>query len=124
MKITTFDPLITSAKAGEAIKLFEELGFKKTHTPTTALETTDVTSTRMKDENGFHVDIAQWDGLPQDITLIRMNVDNFDEAYEILIKHGFKNNRGDGTINTKSVKAATMISPSGFMISLIEHIKK
>ena len=69
MKITTFDPLITSAKADEAIKLFEELGFKKTHTPTTALETTDVTSTRMKDENGFHVDIAQWDGLPQDITL-------------------------------------------------------
>ena len=54
-------------------------------------------------------------------TLSTMTV---DEAYEILIKHGFKNNRGDGTINTKSVKAATIISPSGFMISLIEHIKK
>lgn len=53
-----------------------------------------------------------------------MNVDDFDAAYKILIDHGFKNNRGDGTINTSSSKAATMISPSGFTISLIQHIKK
>ena len=45
-----------------------------------------------------------------------MNVDNFEEAYNILIEHGFKNNRGDGTIDSKSSKSATMISPSGFTI--------
>lgn len=123
MKITTFDPMITSANAGDIIKLFEELGFVKTHQPTTALETNDVTDTRMKNESGFHVDIVQWDGLPQDVTLIRMNVDNFDEAYKILTAHGFKNTRGDDTLDTKSAKLATMVSPSGFMISLIQHIK-
>ena len=57
------------------------------------------------------------------MTYIRMNVDNFAEAYDILTAHGFKNTRGDGTIDTKSSKAATMVSPSGFTISLIEHIK-
>lgn len=31
MKITTFDPLIVSAEAEAAIKLFEELGFEKSH---------------------------------------------------------------------------------------------
>ena len=53
-----------------------------------------------------------------------VNVDNFEEAYEILKKHGFTNTRGDGTIDTKSATAATMVSPSGFRISLIKHIKK
>lgn len=52
-----------------------------------------------------------------------MNVDNFDEAYNILIKHGFKNTRGDNTIDSKSSKAATMVSPSGYSISLVQHIK-
>ncbi len=55
--------------------------------------------------------------------MIRLNVDNFEEAAEILIAHGFVNTRGDGKIETKSAKAATMVSPSGFRISLIEHIK-
>ena len=54
---------------------------------------------------------------------IRMNVDDFDEAYNILISHGFENTRGDGTVETKSAKAATMVSPTGFIISLIKHTR-
>ena len=123
MKITTFNPMIVSAKADEVIKLFEELGFEKTHAPVTTTENGDIPSFRMKDANGFHVDVADVGNVPRDMTLIRMNVDNFQEAYDILIANGFKNNRGDGTIETKSAKAATMISPTGFTISLIEHIK-
>ena len=42
----------------------------------------------MKDVNGFHVDVAQAD-VPRDMTIIRMNVDNFDEAYEYLTAKGF-----------------------------------
>lgn len=68
------------------------------------------------------MDVASLDRIPRDMTYIRMNVDNFAQAYDILIAHGFKNTRGDGTIDTKSSKAATMVSPSGFIISLIEHI--
>ena len=62
--------------------------------------------------------------IPSDFIIIRMNVDNFKEAYDILIKHGFRNTRGDNTVDTKSAKAAAMVSPSGFMIALVEHIKK
>ena len=123
MKITTFDPLISSPKADDVIKLFEELDFEKTHSPTTAVETGDVTTVRMKNESGFHIDVADIKQLPCDSTIIRMNVDDFDEAYGILTAHGFTNTRGDGTVDTKSSKAATMVSPSGFRIVLVKHIK-
>ena len=123
MQITTFDPLIVSPKADDVIQVFTALGFEKTHAPVTQTENGDVASVRMKDANGYHVDVASLDRVPKDMTYIRMNVDNFAEAYDILIAHGFKNTRGDGTIDTRSAKAATMVSPSGFIISLIEHIK-
>ena len=123
MKITTFDPMIVSPKAADVIALFEQLGFEQTHAPVTTIETGDVKDVRMKHPEGYHVDVADMEKLPQDMTLIRLNVDNFEEAAEILIAHGFKNTRGDGKIETKSSKAATMVSPSGFRISLIEHIK-
>lgn len=123
MTITSFNPMIISPKAEDVMQVFADLGFEKTHAPVTQTETGEVECVRMKDANGFHVDIANLDYIPKDMTYIRMNVDNFAEAYEILIAHGFKNTRGDGTIDTKSSKAATMVSPSGFTISLIEHIK-
>ena len=123
MKITTFDPLIVTPKAEDAIKVFEELGFQKTHAPVTQTETGEVQTVRMKNDDGFHVDVADLKQLERDITYIRMNVDNFDEAYGILVANGFKNTRGDDTLNTKSSKEATMVSPSGFTIALVEHIK-
>ena len=124
MKITTFDPLIVSPKAADAIKVFEELGFVKTHAPVTETEYGENHTVRMKDSNGFHVDVSQVDFVPQDVTMIRMNVDDFEEAYRILTEHGFINTRGDDTIDTKSAKAATMVAPSGFRIALVKHIKK
>ncbi len=78
----------------------------------------------MKNADGFHVDVADVDRIERDDTMIRMNVDDFEEAYKILIAHGFTNTRGDNTIDTKSAKAATMVSPSGFKIALVKHIKK
>ena len=124
MKITTFDPLIVSPKAADAVKVFEDLGFVKTHAPVTETETGENLTVRMKDSNGFHVDVSQVDSFPQDVTMIRMNVDDFEEAYSILKAHGFKNTRGDGTLDTKSAKEATMVSPSGFRIALVKHVKK
>ena len=55
---------------------------------------------------------------------LRMNVDNFDEAYELLSSHGFKNFYEDKIVQTESFKSAIMISPSGFAFNVIEHIKK
>ena len=123
MKITTFDPLILSPKSGDVVKIFEELGFEITHDPVTKVEIGEVQTTRMKNESGFHIDVANIGNIPNDRMLIRMNVDNFEEAYDIFIKHGFKNTRGDNTLDTKSAIEATMVSPSGFSVALVKHIK-
>ena len=124
MKITSFDPIIISPKADDVIKVFEALGFEKTHTPVTETETRDIPSVRMKNSDGFRLDVADVKDLPRDLMEIRMNVDNFEEAYGILTAHGFTNTRGDSTLETKSATAATMVSPSGFMIALVKHNKK
>ena len=124
MKITTFNPMIVSPKADDVVSVFEALGFQKTHAPVTATESGDVSSVRMKHPDGYHVDVADVGSLPRDLNYIRMNVDDFKAAYDILIAHGFTNTRGDGTLDTASAKEATMVSPSGFTISLIQHEKK
>ena len=124
MKITSFNPLIVSSKADGVVALFEELGFEKRHAPTLEeVQTAADQDFRLKDANGFAVDVAQQPGVPQDMTIIRMNVRGFDEAYEILTKHGFKNTRGDEILENEHSKAATMVSESGLTIALIEHLK-
>ncbi len=125
MKITAFDPVIVTAKVDDAIKVFEELGFEKRHAPTNSINDSDVTSNRLKHENGYYVDVvAVEQEMPRDLTLIRINVDDFDEAYQILLDHGFKNQQGDAITETESSRTTTMISPSGFMIGLTQHKRK
>ncbi len=118
MKITTFNPLIITKDAENNVALFEELGFEKRHNKTGE----DFSSNRMKDANGFHVDIVKAQ-VPQDMTSIRMNVDNFDEVYELLTSRGFKGTEAEAR-NTGSSRSSMMISPSGFTITVVEHIKK
>ena len=124
MKITTFNPQIITKNAETVEKIFEELGFEKRHNPK-GIGELDVTAIRMKDTNGFYLDISQPDvQIQQDLTVIRMNVDNFSEVYDLLTAHGFKNFYGDQTVSTKSSESAIMISPSGFAINLVQHIKE
>ena len=124
MKITSFNPLIISNNTQDILEVFEALGFERRHLSEDIIEQRDdLSSIRMKDANGFHVDITQSEKVPQTITAIRMNVDNFDEVYELLKSKGFVNTRGDQVTDTGSAKAAGMVSPSGIMISVIEHIK-
>ena len=70
------------------------------------------------------MDITENARVPQTRTAIRMNVDNLDEAYEFLKAHGFINTMGDKIADNGSSRAAMMMSPSGFSISLIQHIRK
>ncbi len=124
MKITTFNPQIITKDAESIVKLFQEFGFKKHHNPKKIGEL-KVEGIRMKDEYGFYLDISIPDiELTQDIVAIRVNVDDFDEAYNILENHGFRNFYGNGTVHTKTSESAMMISPSGFAINLIQHIKE
>ena len=123
MKITTFNPLIITKDAEPITKLFGELGFEVRHNPGGFGEL-NVDAIRMKDENSFYLDISMPDiELPQDMTVIRMNVDDFDEAFKLLTEHGFKNFYGDKTMGTETATSTLMISPSGFAIMLIQHIK-
>jgi hypothetical protein len=126
MKITTFNPLIVTKDAEKVIQLFEALGFERRHCIDAKTGEQDLTSVRMKDANGFYVDIAQVEGYApeRDMTMIRMNVDDFDEAYQFLLSKGFQNPRGDSTVDTKTNKSACMISPTGFAFDLCQHIKE
>ena len=125
MTITSFNPLIVTRDAESAIALFEALGFERRHQKT-GINGKDIASVRMRytgeDGKVFHVDVTSAP-VPQDTTTIRMNVRDFDEAYRMLEEKGFKNTSGRIT-DTGSSKAAMMVSPSGFSISVVEHIRK
>ncbi len=124
MKITSFHPLIVTKDAASVIQVFEALGFERRHT-INAVENngTNITSVSMKDANGFCVDVAQAP-VPGDLSLIRMNVDDFDEALEFLKAKGFRNVKATGeTLDTATNKSAMVVSPSGFAFDLCQHIK-
>lgn len=121
MKITAFNPIIVTPNAAEAVALFEELGFERRHTKT-GIEG-DVTSYDLKYSDDFRVNVAQADNMPQDLTAIRMNVRDFDEAYNFLTSKGFVNPQGDKITETGTSRSALLISPSGFAISLSYHIR-
>lgn len=122
MKITSFNPLIVTTKQEEYRKLFEELGFEQRHKKVSGVSE-DINTVRMKDSNGFHVDITSVVKLERDMTIIRMNVDDLDEAYALLTAHGFKAVDGSSSL-TSSSKSVLMASPSGFAIELVKHIKE
>ncbi len=126
MKITSFNPLIVTNNSEAIIALFEDLGFERRHTKT-GINGKDITDVRMRyegeDGKVFHVDVTQTQ-VPQDITTIRMNIDDFDEAYNLLESKGFKNAQGDKITETGSSKSTMMVAPSGYSISISKHIKK
>ena len=117
MKITTFDPVVVTGDSEAVIGLFEALGFEKTHHPIPAIF-------RMKDANGYHIDVVSNEGFSRDKIYVRMNVDDFDEAYGLLCEHGFTPNTEVEMRNSAAHKGAIMESPTGFTIVLMQHIRK
>ena len=122
MKITSFNPLIVTTKQAECRELFEALGFEERHNKVSGVSE-DINTVRMKDPNGFHVDITKVNELDRDMTIIRMNVDDLDEACRLLTAHGFKAVDNSASL-TPSSKSVLMVSPSGFAIDIVKHIKK
>ncbi len=122
MKITTFNPLIITRDSESAIKLFEEMGFERRHKKE-GIGIEKTTDIRMKDENGFHVDISQAN---DERMMIRVNVDNLEEAIDFLISRGFhKANHpaAHDTVDTGSSRYNIMVSPSGYILAVSQHIK-
>ena len=122
MKMTRFCPMIITKDPDSVISVFEALGFEKRHTKTDIEGGANVAVT-MKDANGFSVIVAKTENLPQDLTSIQINVDNFEEAYDFFISRGFVNPRGDKVTETSSSKATMVFAPSGFAINIDEHLK-
>lgn len=122
MKITSFNPSILTTRFDETVALFEALGFEKAHHQEN-IAGKEIQSTRMRNADGFHVDVTFVDGLPQDRTQIRMNVDDIEEAVKLLEANGFKNALGR-IVDQGSSLNAQMMSPSGFMITVVHHVKK
>ena len=122
MKITTFNPLIITRDPESAIQLFEELGFVRRHTKE-GIGEANVTDVRMKNPDGFYVDIAGGDG---EYTMIRMNVDDFDETVEFLLAHGFRkprHERASKTIDTGSSQYTMLVSPTGYIMAISQHFR-
>ena len=122
MTITSFNPLIVSADPENTVKLFEDLGFVQRHHKQDIDGRDDTSGIRMKDENGFCVDIVSAPDVKQDMITIRMNVDDFDAAKELLESHGFTASP-TGMANSPSSKSDGMYSPTGFSFSLVQHLK-
>lgn len=123
MKITAFNPMILTKDAESIIKLFEELGFEKRHVKKD-IGSRHAQGTVMKNADGFHLDVSQSDlELPQDVSAIRINVRDFEEAYELFMSRGFENFYGSSYVKTPSSKSAVLRAPTGFVINLVEHIR-
>ena len=78
----------------------------------------------MKDANGFQVDIADVPNTPRDHTIIRINVDDFDAACELMRSKGAVEAPGFGTNVTSSSKYTYFTTPSGTFIDICQHIKE
>ena len=122
MKITGFCPIIVTKDQESVVMTFEALGFEKRHTKTD-IEGGANAAIAMKDANGNRVVVSNADNMPQDMTCIAINVDNFQEAYDFFIGKGFIDPRGGKVTDTSSSKATLLFAPSGFAVSISEHIK-
>ena len=123
MKFTSFQPLILTKDAASAVQLFEALGFVKNHTNSVISKGREIPTYCLKHPDGFHVDVSEVDSMPQDRILIRMNVDNFDEAYDYLVSKGFTNPSVNKSTDNPTSRSCMMVSPSGFAFDLCQHIK-
>jgi len=122
MKITGYCPMIITKDQESVVKTFEALGFERRHTKTD-IEGGANAAIVMKDANGNRVNVASSGKVPQDLTGILINVDNFQEAYDFFIGKGFIDPRGDKTTVTSSDQATMLFAPSGFAVTISEHFR-
>ena len=122
MRITGFCPLIVTKDPESVVKLFEDMGFSRRHTKKD-IEGGANTTCAMKDAYGNRINITSSETVPKDMTSITVNVDDFREAYDFLIAHGFTDPRGNKVTETSSSIATMLVSPSGFPVTISEHVK-
>ena len=125
MTITNFSPLLVTKDAAEAVAVFEALGFEKRHTKSGINGNVDSIVMKYETEDGkeFYMTVAEAP-VPKDIMSIRMNTRDFEEAKKFLEDKGFTNAQGEKVTETGSSVSTMMVSPSGYSISISEHIRE
>ncbi len=106
-----FHPLIMSQNAEDIVSLLEELGFEK--------QNNGHDDVRLKDHNGFFLDVVQTENAPQDKTGICISTDRFEEAYSLLLGKGFQN-----TNTADAGQSVCLVSPSGLAVLLCRNQKE
>ena len=123
MKITGFRPILITKDAETAVKIFEDLGFERRHSKKN-IEEGNYESFIMRDANSNRMVVLNSKTTPKDFVAVSISVDNFQEAYDFFIDHGFINPRGDKVTETGSSASTLLRSPSGFAVMLSQHIRK
>lgn len=117
--------MIITNRAEEVLKVFEQWGFYKKHAPTLTMASgTEFTDYRLQSEEGFYMDVAAIDmPLPMEVPAIRINVDDFDEAYRMLTEVGYKPTHEGAFMENEHSKSVALVGPIGFTIYLVQHKK-
>ena len=127
MKITNLCPVVivpTEEEAKSLVRLFEELGFESKHSQLFRIKDgQEAVQYVMRDANGNEIDIMNSPIVSEDVIRIRLNVDNFTEAYDLLNERGFKNTLDGLVYYSGSSLTSPMISKSGLGFSLVQHTK-
>ena len=123
MNVTGFCPMILTKDPESVMKVFEALGFERRHTKTDIHDGRNINYV-MKDANGNRVNIAKTEKFPKDAVSLSINVDDFQAAYDLLLDQGFIDPRGGQTTETSSSKDTFLLAPSGFPVTLTQHIRK
>ena len=123
MEITSFQPLLLTTRFEETKALFEELGFGIKHTiPDFCGDDPKRINVHMQNPDGFRLNVATSSSITQDAMGIRMNVRDFDAACALLSEHGLT--PISEVCEVKFMKWVTMQAPSGFVITVIYHIRE
>ena len=123
MKVTGMFPAIVCKNYQDVIEFAESnLGFDIAHKMHAIIsDNEDDQVYIMKNESGVRFDIVQFD-VEKSMYSTCMNVDNFDEANELLSERGW--NIINGPVIANNAKKALLKSQDGLLLLLIQHYKK
>lgn len=123
MKVSTIKPLILTTNAEKLIKVYSALGFKKKHVKDDIEILNSTTNcTILVDDNDNRIYISQADNIPKEMTVIHINVDNFDEAYEHFKSEGYYDAKPQITRSATSI-SQLMFCKTGTGVIICQHIK-
>ena len=119
MNITSFYPALLAKNADQVVEKMKRLGFEVIHKTKDLIKDVDNEYT-LQDKNGFRFDVVHTDILEEKY-VIRINVDNIEEAINVHKEMGFTVDCGPE--DARSSKRALLVSPTGLYTYLIEHKK-